>query len=196
MKFAIVPTCLESARRMARGLPVLLLLVGCAQGENLPVADGQRAGPYRLGVDDRIRVITYGDSQLSSEFRVADGGDIVVPLVGNVHAQGLTADQLGHSIAGKLKDMSIMRQPSVSVEIVSYRPIFVLGEVLKPGEYPYQPGMTMLQAVSVAGGFTYRAVERYASVVRQGEPQAHEARLLPGSFVQPGDVVKVYERVF
>ena len=82
------------------------------------------------------------------------------------------------------------------MEVETYRPISVLGEVAKPGQYPYQPGMTMLTAIAVAGGFTYRSVEGYAMVVRQAQPDAVTGKILPQDYVKPGDVIKVYERLF
>ena len=80
--------------------------------------------------------------------------------------------------------------------MTSYRPIFVLGEVSKPGQYPYQPGMTVVTAVAVAGGFTYRAVKDYASVVRTLDGVAVEGKAVRQGFVQPGDVITVFERRF
>jgi len=85
---------------------------------------------------------------------------------------------------------------SVAVEVASYRPVFVLGEVAKPGEYPYRPGMTMLTTVAVAGGFTYRAVRDYASDVRTNGDQAVQGKITPLSFIAPGDVINVFERLY
>ena len=172
------------------------LLSACAPGHNLPVLSTARANVYQLGVDDEIRVITYGEDQLSEDFRVDDSGNIAVPLLGVVHVAGLSTHDLGDQIAEDLQRKKLLRNPSVSVEVTAYRPIFVLGEVAKPGQYPYQPDMTMLTAIASAGGFTYRAFESYTYVIRQGDKQAAEGRLLPQSYVKPGDVIKVYERNF
>ena len=95
-----------------------------------------------------------------------------------------------------LKRASLVRNPSVAVEVIAYRPIYVLGEVNKPGQYPYHPGMTVVTAVAVAGGFTYRAVESYASVVRTTDGRAVEARAARQAYVLPGDVITVFERRF
>ena len=84
----------------------------------------------------------------------------------------------------------------VSAEITAYRPIFVLGEVSKPGQYPFQPGMTVVTAAAVAGGFTYRAVTDYASVVRTQDGVAVEGKATRQSFIQPGDVITIFERRF
>ena len=182
--------------RAACGLFALGLLAGCTPGSGLPVLSATRASVYQLGVDDQIRVITYGEDQLSEDFRIDDSGNIAVPLLGSVHAAGLSTHQLGEQIAQGLQDKKLLRSPSVSVEVTAYRPIFVLGEVAKPGQYPYQPDMTMLTAIASAGGFTYRAVQGYTYVIRQEDKKAVEGRLLPQSYVKPGDVIKIYERNF
>lgn len=175
---------------------VSLALAGCTPGANEPpIADYHPQG-YQLGSGDVVRIITFGEDQLTGEFRVDDQGRIALPLLGSVTAAGQTSQQLDDRIAQGLRDKKLIRDPSVSVEVVAYRPIFVLGEVSKPGQYPYQPGMTMLTAVAVAGGFTYRGVQDYASVVRTKADKADEGKIFPESFIAPGDVVKVYERRF
>jgi polysaccharide export outer membrane protein len=97
-------------------------------------------------------------------------------------------------MSGDLKRRNLLRDPSIAVEVVSYRPVYILGEVAKPGQYPYQPGMTMLTTVAVAGGFTYRGVQDYASVVRTTDHEAVAGKVTPLSFIAPGDVINVYER--
>ena len=172
------------------------LAAGCSPGGDLtPVAD-YNGNVYHLGVGDQVRVITYGEQQLSQEFRIGDGGNIAVPLLGSVHAEGLTSNQLGENIAGQLRQRNLLRNPSVAVEVIVYRPVSVIGEVAKPGQYPYQPGMTMLTAIAAAGGFTYRSVENYAYVVRQDNPTPVVGKIAPQNYVKPGDVIKVYERYF
>lgn len=172
-------------------------LAGCAPGSKLPWLDNPSPGPYRLGVGDRVRVITVGAEQLQSDFRVGADGTIAVPLLGNVPASGLTTTELAAEITADLTNRRLYRNPSVVAEIEDYRPIDVLGEVQRPGEYPYRPGMTLLGAVSVAGGFTYRAVTSYASVVRsEGLDKTVEGRVGRGGIVEPGDVITIYERHF
>jgi len=173
----------------------LLFLVGCAPGGGLPpVPPG--AASYRLGPGDTVRLLTYGEDGLSGDFRVSAAGTIAVPLLGGVHAAGLTPAELQQSVADQLKQKGLLQNPSVAAEVSTYRPIFVLGEVNKPGEYPYQPGMTVVTAAAVAGGFTYRAVEGYVSVVRTVDGHAVEGKATRQTYLQPGDVVTVYERWF
>ncbi len=172
-----------------------LLLSSCAQQDLPPLADTP-VFPYRLGPGDQVRIITFGEEQLTGQFRVNDAGTIAVPLLGTVPAGGRTVDQIQDEIAAALKEKKLIVSPSVSVEVIAFRPIFVLGEVVKPGEYPYQPGMTVLTAVAVAGGFTYRAVERHAKILRDEAGHAVEGTAARGAHVHPGDVVTIEERYF
>lgn len=173
-----------------------LILAACAPGRDLPPLAEYRAQGYRLGGGDQIRIITFGEDQLTGEFRVDDQGRIAVPLLGGIMATGLTPQQLETTVVEGLRKRNLLRDPSVSVEVLAYRPIFVLGEVAKPGQYPYQPGMTVLTSVAIAGGFTYRGVQDYASVIRTTGAEGIEGKAKPSDFVAPGDVVKVFERRF
>ena len=178
------------------GVCAAISLSGCAPGSNLPQLPDYRAQGYKLGGGDQIRIITFGEDQLTGEFRVDDQGRIAVPLLGGVTAAGLTPQQLETEIGTELRKRKLLQNPSVSVEVLAYRPIFVLGEVAKPGQYPYQPGMTVLTSVAIAGGFTYRGVQDYASVIRTTNNHATEGRAQPSAFIAPGDVIKVFERRF
>lgn len=189
--------CRSRFRSVKAGLAaVCLLLAACSPGSNLPVLPATPAGPYRLGVGENVRVITFGEERLTGQFRVNDRGDIAIPLLGTIPASGLTTTQLEQSIAKQLTDKKVLLNPSVSVEVLQYRPVFILGEVAKPGEYPYQPGMTVLTAVAIAGGFTYRAETGYASILRSINGHAVEGRVPRGMEVRPGDVIDIFERYF
>jgi polysaccharide export outer membrane protein len=188
--------------RSVSPLPVAALalalawLAGCAPGRDLPPLPPTAIGEYRLGAGDTVRLITFGEETLTGEFRVNDSGAIALPLVGGLRAAGLTTAELEISAAKALKQAKLLRNPSVSAEVVAYRPIFVLGEVNKPGQYPYQPGMTVVTAAAVAGGFTYRAVEGYASVVRSVGGDTIEGKASRQAAIQPGDVITIFERRF
>lgn len=173
-----------------------LMLAACAPGRGLPDLPRPAASGYQLGPGDTVRVITYGEDLLTGDFRVNDQGSVALPLAGLVKAAGKTPAELAAAIALGLKKGDLLRRPSVSVEVSSYRPIYVLGEVNKPGQYPYQPGMTVVTAAAVAGGFTYRAVEDYAAVVRTVGGEPVEGKAVRQAFIQPGDVITVFERRF
>jgi polysaccharide export outer membrane protein len=175
---------------------IVLPLFGCTPGGDLPALPEQQAGPYTLGAGDKIKVITFGSEQLSGEFQIADTGKLAFPLLGSIPAAGVTTDQLQETLDQALRQKNILTDPKVAVEVVSYRPVFILGEVSRPGSYPYQPGMTVLSAVSTAGGFTYRAQEGFASITRTTGGAAAEGKVGRQSFVLPGDVVTIFERRF
>lgn len=171
----------------------VLLLASCTNvlPPQLPTAD---KGPYRLDSGDKVRVIVYGESSLSTEYTVGDNGTIAFPMIGDIKARSQTVEELQKQIKGGLK--SVLVNPSVSVEISQYRPFFIVGEVGKPGEYAYSTGMNVLTAVAMAGGFTVRADENRLTVVRKkdGQPAEWSANRL--SELQPGDLVVIPERFF
>jgi polysaccharide export outer membrane protein len=174
----------------------LALQTACSPGAEGPTLPPYSSDGYRLGSGDELRIITFGEDQLTGEFSVDDQGRIDLPLLGNVQAAGLTPQELGKRIAEGLNHTGVTRDASVAVQVLAYRPIFVLGEVAKPGQYAYQPGMTMLTAVAVAGGFTYRGVQDYADDIRSQNGQVSEGNVTPDTFLAPGDVIKVYQRRF
>ncbi len=171
---------------------------GCSTlfGPELPPVPATAGGDYLLGRGDQVRIITFGEEQLTGEFRVNAAGEIALPLVGSVKAEGQTPKQLETAVATTLRRANLFKNPSVSVEVIAYRPIFILGEVARPGQYPYQPGMTVVTAVAVAGGYTYRAVQDRATIVRTVGYKAIEGAADRQTFVEPGDVITVPERHF
>ena len=175
-----------------------MAVAGCTPGADLPPLPPAQNLGYKLGPGDQIRAITYNEPQLSNSFTIGDNGMIAFPLIGTLQASGRTATELAASITASLSERKLLRDPSVSVEVMLYRPIFVLGEVNHPGQYPYQPGITMLSAAALAGGFTYRAVTSYAGDVRSDPHggRAIEGKIHRDSFLEPGDVVTIYERYF
>jgi polysaccharide export outer membrane protein len=192
------PRPLRSVILAAPLLAALLLLGGCGAlfGPDLPPVPATATGDYLLGRGDQVRIITFGEEQLTGEFRVGASGDIALPLVGAVHAEGLTPKQLEAAVAAALRRANMFRNPSVSVEVIAYRPVFILGEVARAGQYPYQPGMTVVTAAAVAGGYTYRAVQDRATIVRTVNGSAVEGAAGRQTYVEPGDVITVPERHF
>lgn len=172
------------------------VLAGCMPDANLALLPASDDANYRLGVGDQIRVITYNETQLTNTFLVGDDGTIAFPLVGSIRAEGMTTHELAAAVARVLMSKDLMTSPSVSVQVMQYRPISVLGEVNHPGQYPYQPGMTMLDAVALAGGFTYRAITSYATDVRISAGQTTKGRIHNNTRLEPGDVVTILERYF
>lgn len=149
---------------------------------------------YRLGTGDKIRVIVYGEDDLSGEFQVDSSGFIRLPLIGQVNAAGRTVRDFEGDVTAKLAD-GYLKSPRVSVEVTNYRPFFILGEVNKPGEYPYVNGMNVVTAVALAGGYTYRADESDVYVRHNGQAEK-EVPADERTQIQPGDIVRVTERFF
>ena len=173
-----------------------LALAACSPGGGLSPVPVYDPVQYRLGTDDEVRLITYGQDQLTSDFRIDSAGNIDIPLLGSVHASGLTTEQLGQQVTEDLRKKAILRDAKIAVQVTAYRLISIIGEVEHPGQYAYQPGMTMLSAVAAAGGFTYRSWERYAYTIRQEGGYTVAELLYPQNLVKPGDVIKLYERHF
>lgn len=177
---------------------MVLCLAACAPtGSDLPpLPPLQQTGAYHLGPGDRVRVTVYGDKELSDVYSLGDDGRIDLPLAGSLDAQGRTPDSLAHAIAQRLIARGMMRDPSVACEVASYRPVFILGEVIHPGQYPYEPDMTVIAAISLAGGYTYRAVKGYESVVRTVNGHTETGLTRPEDRLAPGDVITIFDRVF
>src|SRR5579872_5816644 len=150
---------------------------------------------YRLGSGDRVHIIVFGQSDLTGDYQVDGSGMLQFPLIGSVHAGGMTAGELQQSITSKLMP-GYLRNPSVSVEVINYRPFSILGEVNKPGAFPYVNGMTVLDAVALAGGFTYRAKTNDYSIRRSESGQRVELHANGDTPVNPGDVIIIPERFF
>jgi protein involved in polysaccharide export with SLBB domain len=148
---------------------------------------------YTLGAGDKLKVIVFGHPNMSGEFSIAGDGTVSLPFVGSVRAGGLTIRQLELEIVDRLKP-DYLKNPRVSVGVLNFRPFDIIGEVQKPGSYPYRNGMTVINAVAMAGGFTYRARENEFRIKRAGTGGFVKAA--PDTVVMPGDVIKVLERWF
>ena len=151
---------------------------------------------YKLGSGDRVRIVVFNQKDMTGEYLVDGTGMLAFPLIGQVRAGGLTAHQLEKAIEAKLKP-DYLRDPNVSVVVLTYRPFYIVGEVKTPGSYPYVTGMTIINAVDLAGGFTYRAKESSFYLTRtEKDGQKKRVDATPDTTVQPGDVITVRERYF
>ncbi|MGP1394949.1 MAG: polysaccharide biosynthesis/export family protein [Inquilinaceae bacterium] len=146
---------------------------------------------YRLGNDDQVRINVFNQDNLSGEFTVGSTGTLTLPLIGRMQAAGKTANELGQEIAVQLQD-GYLRDPRVSVEVIRYRPFFIVGGVNRPGQFDYVPGMTVLQAVAIAGGYSPTGAQGQNVII------SRNSRGAPGpSFgsmatpVFPGDTIEV-----
>ena len=160
-------------------------------GQALPIADNA----YKLDAGDKLRVIVFGEMDLGGEYEVDGSGYVRLPLIGQLRAGGLAVNEFEESMKAAL-EKGYLRDARVSVEVINYRPFYILGQVNRPGEYPYVNGMSVLNAVALAGGYTYRANESNVYLRRRG---ASEESLVPATQmtrVQPGDIITVRERFF
>ncbi|MFL6836695.1 MAG: polysaccharide biosynthesis/export family protein [Bradyrhizobium sp.] len=150
---------------------------------------------YHLDAGDKLRVVIYGQEGLTNSYAIDAGGSITMPLIGAVPARGRTTAGLAGEIGARLRN-GYIREPSVAVEIESYRPFFILGEVAAPGQYPYVPNMTVESAVAIAGGFSPRAKRDVVTVTHTESGGSMRAIVPLGTPVSPGDTVFVGERWF
>lgn len=149
---------------------------------------------YKLGTGDEIRITVFGHEDLSGEFAVGSDGAISLPLIGEIGAADRTLREIELAIKGELKP-DYLKNPQVSVEVINYRPFYIIGEVKNPGGYPYVGGMRVVNAVALAGGFTYRAREDEFFVSRATRDGKRETAV-QSTLIFPGDVVEVRERFF
>jgi protein involved in polysaccharide export with SLBB domain len=175
------------------------LLGGCAGPEDL-LALEQDSPPlegYHLDTGDQLRVTVFNEQQLTGDYLVGANGTISMPLIGEVSVRGQTTGELEQTLTKRLSvEKHLLIDPSVSVQVQAYRPFFILGEVRNPGQYPCPYETTVLSAVAIAGGFSFRARTDYVSITRKIGPQLVERRADRTSIIQPGDVIYVYERYF
>jgi len=150
---------------------------------------------YKLDAGDKLRVVVYGQEGLTNSYAIDAGGSITMPLIGAVSARGRTPAGLAAVITAKLRN-GYIRDPSVAVEIESYRPFFILGEVAAPGQYPYVPNMSVESAVAIAGGFSPRARRDTVTLTHSDSSGSMRVVVPLGTAISPGDTVLVGERWF
>lgn len=175
-------------------IAVAVALTGCASAPS--VQDGyypELVSAYRVDSGDRLRVIVFGQTDISNTYAVDQAGNLSLPLVGDVAARGRSTDQIEAAVSARLMN-GFVRNPDVSVEVDRYRPFFAMGEVSASGQYDFVPGMTVQQAIAVAGGFTARADKHTIQVTRSMNGQVETARLKLTDPIRPGDTLYVRER--
>ncbi len=199
----------SKAHALVMALVLALGLAACAGGGPPPAA-GAGPGPaaatgaapqqqisnavYRLGSGDKVKVTVFRHPDLSGEFSLDGSGNVALPLVGEIEAGGLTSRELEQKIVARLSD-DLIREPQVGVEILNYRPFYILGEVKTPGSYPYQNNMNVLNAVALAGGFSYRA-KQDGFLLQRGGSNSQGVVVKGDAQLLPGDIVTVRERFF
>ena len=187
-----------------------LLLAACGSSTNLGVGgatlganqesyaattDTLKTSELRLEAGDKVRITVFGEEKLTGDYQVDTGGFVAMPLAGSIKAAGLTPPEFERTLETRFKG-TYLRNPKVTVEVMTFRPFYVLGEVQKPGEYPYRAGLNVLSAIAVAGGATYRASTSEVLIQRAGTTTLQKLPQSPTITVMPGDLLRVPERFF
>ncbi len=189
-------------RAMRHGLLICSLALASCTGSGMEVmsvsaANGQLAQGYQIGAGDRLRVTIFDEPELTGEFTVGEEGHLALPLIESIDASGLSPAQLGDAIAQSYLAGGYVLSPRVSVEVLEYRPFYILGEVNQPGEYEYGDRLTLEQAVAKAGGFTARADRGSVILLRQDWGTARRVQLDNTPLeIAPGDTITVREAFF
>jgi protein involved in polysaccharide export with SLBB domain len=196
----------KRARRLGKvaaifGSASMILTVGMASPSLAADPAPAAAAParadsgYHLAAGDKIRVTTFDEPSLTGEFTIDSTGKVDLPLIGSTSILGMTGGEAQSFITTKLKQ-GYLKNPQVSIEILSYRPFFILGEVNKPGSYPYTDDLTVMNAIATAGGFTYRAQQKRVYIKHPDQSTEQVLQLTPQAMVKPGDTIRVGERYF
>ena len=178
----------------------LVMSLAAAAAAQTPAAPGGEAAAtsidqvYRLGPGDKLRITVFNEPDLSGEYEVDGSGNLSLKLIGAVPAVGSTLPDLAGLIETRLRDGYLLN-PKVAIDVLNYRPFYVLGEVNSPGSYPFVAGMTVLKAIALAGGFTYRARESKIELIRASAPDK-KIMVDPETLIMPGDILRVKERFF
>jgi protein involved in polysaccharide export with SLBB domain len=171
---------------------IALMILGFASASH---SLAQNAAAYQLGVGDKIHVIVYNEPDLTGDFDVNDQGIVSLPLIGQVHVAGMSLSEAQDVITQKY-GANYLINPRVNVQILNYRPFYVIGEVKNPGSYPYVNGMTVLNAVALAGGYTPRGNENNIVVKHADDPSVQEQKIGENDPVKPGDIIRVNQKLF
>lgn len=179
----------------------LMLIAACqsapmqstAAPDVIPAASVSQA--YTLGSADKVKVTVFGEPELSGEYVVDGSGNISLPLIDSLQVEGLTVPEF-QKLVEQTYSQGYLREPRISAEVLNFRPFYILGEVAKPGEYPYSNGLTVMNAVATAEGFTYRANKKFVMIKKANSTEEIRVELTPGLTIQPGDTIRIVERFF
>jgi protein involved in polysaccharide export with SLBB domain len=160
----------------------------------IPAAPAMAQSGYRLGTGDKLKVTVFGEEDASGEYEIDATGAISARLIGRMAVKGMSVSEVEQMLIDQYRSRGFFRNPRISIELVNLRPFFILGEVEKRGSYPYVNGLTVAQAVAIAGGYTYRASRGRITIQRVGAPKEESAT--EDTLVYPGDIVRVPERFF
>jgi protein involved in polysaccharide export with SLBB domain len=166
-----------------------------AQEQNAAAEAGAGDAQYRVSSGDKLSIVVFGQEDVSGQFQVDGAGNITMPLLGQVAAAGRTIAQLQSEITVAL-DKDYIVNPRVSIEVLNYRPFYILGQVNSPGSYPFVAGMDVRQAIAIAGGFTRRARTSSVTVIRETAKGSVEIEAKPDAPILPGDTIEVERRLF
>jgi len=166
-----------------------------ALGAFSPIVAQTPLTEYRLGPGDKLNIRVFGHADISGSYEVDSTGHVAMPLVGRLLAANTTIEDFQALVTERL-NRDLVVNPNVVIEVLSYRPFFILGEVQKPGSYPYISGLSVRQAVALAGGYTRRARTATMSLVRQGPDGPVTLDVEPNTPVQPGDTIEIERRLF
>lgn len=191
-----IPIHVVAAALMAGAIAVACTSPVTMSGPQFATREGKKPlqRVYRLGIGDKLKVSVFGEDNLSGQFEVNALGQVSLPLIGESPAKGLALHEFRDQIARRLSD-GYLKNPKVNVEMLNYRPIYVHGEVKNGGEFQYKNGLSLRDAVAIAGGYTYRADQSYLYIGREGEPDA-AVRMPADVPVLPGDNIRIPERFF
>ena len=184
-------------RSLFRTVSLMLLLAVAASvaAQDMPVLDESDSSGYKLGPRDQVYVTVFNQADLTGEYVLDGDGRFSMPLIGIVDAAGLTLMELEELLVGRYKPDYLVN-PRISIEVRNYRPYYLIGEVRSTGNFPYVEGITYLTAIAMAGGYSYRAKKNVVYVIRGNDPDQEEVKLDVNEKVQPGDIIRVAERLF
>lgn len=191
---------MKAVLRWSAILLIGLQLGGCitdygpVDTDSVPVPPNAVASKLQTG--DELKVIVFGEDQLSGIYEISPAGTVIMPLIGAIPAVGRTRAEVEHEITRAYANGKFLQEPKITVSVTTFRPIYVFGEVGQPGKYPYTNGTDVLTAIATAGGFTYRASKTSVLIRHAGDEVWQEFSLAAPVLIEPGDLIRVPERYF